>query len=134
MKLADIQPWCAYLAPHCRHTTDRSNKYVVIVHVDENALGFFINSRLTQWIKDRPRLLVCNSPIFLKENEHVVDYDSFIDCQKIYEFGEHDIEKKLDKISDRAKSDMLKAIDDCPVLERRYKKLILSKEGYPGYE
>lgn len=134
MNIADVQTWCAYFIPHCRFLKDRNDKYAVIVHVDQYAFGFFINSRINDWVKDHPKLLPCHAPILLQENESIVDYDSFVDCEDVYKFTGKDIDHYMGKISTRAKSDVLRAVDLCPKLERRYKKLILSKEGYPGYE
>jgi hypothetical protein len=133
VRLADIKPWSIYFIPNCAHTDPPKDKYAVIACIDKNPMGFLINSRITPWLQKHHGLLVCDPQIRASEHSFL-KHDSFVDCQMIYEFFDWEIERKVGLISKQAKADILKAIHDCPSLERRYKKLILSNENYPGYE
>lgn len=133
MRLADIERWSVYFVPMCQHTNPPKDKYVVIAHIAKAAFGFFINSRHTTWMQKRPNLLVCAPTIHASEHTFL-RYDSIVNCDTLYKFLDSDINKKLGELSRTAKSDILQAIHSCPILEREHKKLILSRENYPGYE
>lgn len=132
MNLVDIKSWYVYFVPNCKHTTPIKDKFVVIAYIDQNPMGFFINSRITNWIQNRQNLLIC-VPSIPAADHSFLKHDSYVDCQSIYEFLPQDVDHNIGVVSEKTKSDLLDAIHACPKLERKYKKLILSNEGYPGY-
>ncbi len=128
MNRSDIKLWHIYFAPNCRHAKPQpKDKYVVIVYIDKNPMGFFINTRISNYILNKPHLLVCEAVI--QANEHkILRYDSYVDCQKIYEFEDKELERRFDSMSDPAKLAILYAIRDCVTVEQVYKDLILEDE------
>ncbi len=80
--------WHVYFAPRCNHVRPYpKDKFVVVVHIDKNAMGFLINSKISDWLRKRPDLLTCEASI-LVEQHPFLDHDSYVDCRDIYEFFE----------------------------------------------
>ncbi len=125
------QLWHIYHVENCRHTKPHPKpKYVVIVHVDGEALGCFINSILSQWLQDRPYMLVCEV-VIPGLNYSGINHDSFIDCQQFYPFNDSELVDSRGLLSDELKTAVLNAIANCPTLPVKYKKAILSRENWP---
>lgn len=84
----------AVLKTFSNHTNPPKEKRYVIVGIKGNSVGIvFINTdnnappKLQQFQKPIPRL----------KNEKILDWDSFIDCSKIYEEELEDLRKKLEE-------------------------------------
>lgn len=85
-----------------------------------------INSRINKFIKERPRLLVCQ--ISIEKLEHsFLKHDSFIDCREICPLSNDDLIRHVGELSPQTIQNTIKAVRECSVLERRYKNYILSQ-------
>ena len=51
------QLWHIYFVKRCTHTEPIKDKFVVIVYIGKNPMGFLINSKVTDWLIRRPQLL-----------------------------------------------------------------------------
>jgi hypothetical protein len=122
------QLWHIYFVKNCAHTTPIKDKFVLIVFLGKNPRGFLINSNITNWIRKRPHLLACEAPILAAEHPFL-KHDSCVDCHELYEFFEWELDKNMGKVSEQAKASVLTAIQLCPSIERRYKNVILRREG-----
>lgn len=128
MRREDIKLWYIYFAKNCNHAKPLpKDKYVVIVSIDKNPMGFLINSKISNWLQQRPELLVCE--VVIHSDEHLpLKHDSFVDCQSIYEFFDWELTRREGEVSLSAKKAILKAIRDCITIERKYKNRILNSE------
>ena len=106
------------------------DKFVVIVHFDTQPMGFLINSRVSNWLRKRPKLLACEASISSSEHP-ALDHDSFVDCRDLYSFHHWDLNDR-DPVSEQAKTNILEAIRVCPTIKRKYKQAILNREGVSG--
>jgi hypothetical protein len=131
MRITDIKAWNVYLVKS-NETDPPKIKYAVIAHVSETPTCFLINSKLTDWMRRHRDLLICDPLISVTEHSFL-SHDSYVDCQRVFHFFDWEITKWLGPLSEQAKIDILDAVHRCPTLERKYKKLILGHEGYPGY-
>ena len=121
----DIHIWHVYFSPMCRHTKPRpKDKLVIAVCVEAEAImGFLINSKVSNYIKNRPYLNVCQAGI--GGEEPGLQYDSIVDCHSLYRFTASDFAGDRGEISNNGKKQILEAVRDCPTIVKRYKKLIL---------
>jgi len=125
------QLWRIYFVKDCRHTLpDPKDKYVIATHIDGDTLGFLINSQITPWVQRRPHLLVCEAPI-LAQQHSILRHDSIVDCRSLYPFTDDELTVHKGMVSAQAKSDILKAIAQCPVLLEKHKIAILARETSP---
>jgi len=126
---SSAQLWQVYHVTNCRHTSPPKDKFVVIVHIDGNALGVFINTRISSWIQARPNLIVCETTISAAEHPFL-NYDSWVDCQDLYPYTDAELVSGRGIVSETAKCSILNAIHLCPKLERKYKNAILARENW----
>jgi len=126
MELRDIKLWHVYYAPNCRHILPQpKNKFVVIVCIDgEKLLGFLINSSISNFVRSRPDLLICEVEITAEEHDFL-KWNSVIDCHTLYTFYITDFEEERGELSHQAAINVLQAVKDCPTITRKYKQLIL---------
>jgi hypothetical protein len=128
MDITDIEAWNIYFAPNCNHARPKpKDKYVVVAYVSKNAWGFLINSEVSKWLRERPKLLVCEAVILAAEHR-CLKRDSYADCQIIYEFFGWELRNHEGVISRQAKINILQSIKGCPTLETRHKSIILENE------
>ena len=124
-----IQQWQVYHVPICRHAKPQpKNKFIVIACIDETPYtpyGFFVNTNISRYIRKRARLLPCEVPILSAEHSFL-SYDSWIDCQEAYPYLDNELTDYKCMLSSNTVSKVIQAAQDCPVLKRRIKKLILS--------
>jgi hypothetical protein len=114
----------------CFHTKPLpKDKFVVIAHFDQNAMGLLINTRVTDWLRRHPHLLACEATILAAEHKFL-KYDSYVDCQDIFPFHEWELTGHRGEVSPHAKLAILAAIRDCPTIVRKYKTAILNRDGH----
>jgi hypothetical protein len=102
---------------------------VVIAHIDnKRPMGFLINSKISNWLRKRPGLLICEVSISAAEHT-CLRYDSFVDCRDLFSFNDWEIKRRV-AVSEQAKIAILQAIRDCPTIERKYKAAILQRDGH----
>jgi hypothetical protein len=111
-----------YLFCHCALPIPK-NKYVVLVCL-EPTLGFLINSRINKFIAERPKLLACEVPLTTHQHPFL-SHDSFIDCREICPLPKEQLIQFVGNLSTQSVLNLTQAVSDCPVLAKRYKKLIL---------
>jgi hypothetical protein len=125
------QLWHLYFVQNCRHTRPApKNKFVVIVHTDNAALGCLINSNLTNWLRNNPHMLVCEVNILASEHS-ALSYDSYVDCQDLYPFLDSELTSDRGVVSQQARIDILNAIAKCPTIATKHKNAILTRENWP---
>lgn len=128
MEPRPIQLWHVYFVPKCPYTTPIKDKFVLIACYDKDAMGFLINSKISNWLQNRPPRLVCEAPILAAEHSFL-KHDSWVDCQSIFPFYSWDLNRQYGEISAKAKMSVMTAIHACPVLARKYKRIILQNES-----
>ena len=87
-----------------------------------------INSEINDYII-RQNLQVCE--VLIKRDQHTfkkpLKKDSYVDCREICPVSENELFNLQGVLSDEAKQAVIKAVNDCRVLQRRYKKMILNQ-------
>lgn len=126
MPTTDIRAWHIYHIPDCRHAKpDPKDKFVIVVCVNEDhCLGFFINSRISGFIRDRTHLLGCQTSILSSEHD-CLSHDSFIDTTTVLKLDFVELTDMKDEISDDTKRALIAAVDFCIVIPKRYKRQVL---------
>lgn len=119
-----VQQWHIYFVRNFPHTTPPKDKLVIVACFAETPMIFLINSTITEWLRKRPHLLVCD-PVIRAAEHDCLRYDSYVHCQTIFPIEVALLTHDRGPISTTAREDILNAVQDCPVLERRYKNLIL---------
>lgn len=118
--------WHIYHVKNCRHAKpDPKDKFVVIVCRDVQAMGFFINTEINSYIKNRPELLACQ--VVIKASNHrCLDWDSYVDCNELFRFK--DAELSARNLVVKQTRDAIKvAVNISETLEERHRKLILGE-------
>jgi hypothetical protein len=117
--------WCFYHVKNCPHTRPiPKDKFVAIVCRDSYCLGFLVNTNIHPFIRKQPDLLVCQVKI-RASNYRFLDYDSYIDCNDLYPFGDTLLLDSRGLISRQTKIEIIKAVSISKTIEGRYQKLIL---------
>lgn len=137
MPTTTVHAWHIYYVPRCRYAKpEPKDKLIAVVCVNEqNCLGFFINSRISGFINNRPHLLTCQASILYSEHA-CLTHDSYIDTNSVLVFDHSELVQVRDEISDNAKNSILVAVENCLGIERRHKKRIIAagKEYFPDSE
>jgi hypothetical protein len=118
--------WRIYHVRKCPHTVPAKDKFVLIVCIDVTPLGFFINTNIHPFILNRPNLLDCQ--VSIKASDYwFLDHDSYIDCTKLFPFGDDTLIDGRELISEGIKKEIKSVVSTAATIEKRYKKLILDK-------
>ena len=122
--MSPIAPWHVYFVTQCRHAKPQpKDKFVVIMCIDSAPCGFFVNSKINQYIYQNSYLLPCEVQL-LAVNHNFLAYDSWLDCRDIYYFHTAELIHYRGVIHQSARRDILDGVKNCKVLAKRYKKLI----------
>lgn len=83
-----------------------------------------INSCINKYIKERPKLLVCE--VLIKKLEHpFLNHDSFIDCREVCPLSENELNDYVGNLDSQTIQHTMESVRNCPVLPRKYKNYIL---------
>ena len=86
-------------------------------------MGFFINTDIHPFIKRNRDLLVCQ--VAIKASDHkCLDYDSYINCARIFPFEVVELSEIKDPISSQTKIEIQRAVALSKTIEGCYKKII----------
>lgn len=120
---------------YCEFTVPKpKDKYLLLGCVDPLPLFLVINSKVSDFIKERGYLLRCEAKLDAASHGFL-DHDSFVDCREaISDFSMDDIIEQLlndmkrvkGMISDDARDDVLSAVKMCTVLPKRKKDWLIS--------
>jgi hypothetical protein len=108
---------CYYAKPNPK------DKFVLIAYIDPSPHGFFINSKINNYISKRPYLLSCEAKI-LSNQHNFLDHDSFVDCREIFRFNDSELTDSRGLLSADGQAEVKKAVVLCPVLEQINKSRI----------
>lgn len=125
MTQATIQRWQVYRL-FTEQTKPPKHKYVVLTYTHQGVwYGFFINSKITPFVKKRPQLLLCQVEID-KSSHDFLKRDSWLDCRELYVFSELELMEArfCGQLDTSAIADVLEAVEVCPVLAPKHKKRI----------
>jgi hypothetical protein len=122
-----VEAWYIYHVKNCVHTRPPKPKFVIIAFVTPQPMGFLINSHIADFILQSPDLNACQAAIDAHDHS-CLNHNSYVDCKEIFPFKNSELNDKLSPVSDWAREQIVRAVYKCPVLERRYKKLILANE------
>lgn len=115
-----VKQWEAFFVPLCRHSKPKKNKLIIIAYLSPSPHGFFINSKINNFIKKQPALLPCEAQILVSQH-NFLEYDSFVDCHEIFSFDSSELTRSRGIISVDAQQAILDAVDACSVLEEIHK-------------
>ena len=118
--------WHIYHVKNCRHAKPGpKDKFVVIVCRDVQAMGFFINTEINSYIKNRPELLASQVPI--KASDHrCLDWNSYVDCRELFAFKDAELSIR-NPVINQTRHAIRNVVDISETLEERYRKLILGE-------
>jgi hypothetical protein len=118
--------WCIYHIPNCRQSSPPKDKLVVIVCKDSKPRGFFINSSISQFVRNSPALLEGQVTISAL-NQKCLAYDSYIDCSDLVEFDSIQLVNKRENLHEQTVAAIKGAMRTVATVETRYRKLILGE-------
>jgi hypothetical protein len=119
-----ISQWQVYFIPNCRHARPLpKDKFVVVTCFDPNPCGFFINTRVNEFIANHPDLLPCEVAMAATEHPFLA-HDSWLDCRELLSFREEELSDLRGVLAARTVVAARRAVQDCPVLRPRFKRLI----------
>lgn len=117
--------WEVFHLIACRHAKPQpKNKFLLVAYTSPSPHGFFINSSINRFIRNRPHLLPCEAEIFAHEH-HFLNHDSFVDCRDIFDLRLQELTSSRGHLSPRGTHAVIAAVRACPVLERFHKQRIL---------
>lgn len=118
--------WHIYHVKNCRHAKpEPKDKFVVIVCRDVQAMGFFINTEINSYIKNRPELLACQ--VVIEASDHkCLDWKSYVDCRKLFPFEDAELSIRNSVIK-QTREAIKSAVNISETLVERHKKLILGE-------
>lgn len=122
--MRSIQQWQVYFVRQCRQATPIKDKFVIVACFDPNPCGFFINTRITPFIANKPNLLPCEAMIFVSQHPFL-SYDSWVDCHDILSFKETELTDLRGVVSIDGIQNVMTAVQVCPTLRPHFKKKIL---------
>lgn len=127
---AGIKEWDVFWVQQCRHAKPVKDKLVVVVAVESEFLGLFINSSIPPFLRDNPRRLKCFAAVAAGEHRFL-SHNSFIACDRLFEFTPQELVRKRGRLSRAARDRVKTAAQKCPVLEKKQK--ILINKAHAGY-
>jgi hypothetical protein len=120
-----IFPWHIYRVDNCRHTTPPKSKYVAVVCLNPNPYGFLINSKISQFIKNRPALLSSQVAI-AAERYGFLQHDSYINCARLFPFRSGEL-RSIQDIRNNTRRAIERVVANSRLIEPIYKRLICGK-------
>lgn len=116
--------WEIFHVKSCRHAKpDPKDKFVLIAYTDPFPHGFFINSKISNYIANRSYLLSCEAVILSSQHSFLVR-DSYVDCREMFPFSNDELTDSRGLSSSDGQTSVLKAAASCPVLEQVHKNRI----------
>lgn len=123
------QQWEVFYIPNCRHAKPQpKSKFIVIAYINPSPHGFFINSEILNYIRNRPALIECEAPI-LARHHSFLHHDSYVDCTQIYPYTLAELTDSKGLLNDSAQQTVITAVTKCTVLARIHKKRILGNQS-----
>jgi len=124
--MSQIQQWEVYFVVNSRHAKPLpKDKFVVVACFDPNPCGFFINTKINDFIQKNVPLMACE--VLLSAIAHpFLSCDSWLDCREILSFQESELTDKRGVLAANSIKNVLAAVEECPVLRPRFKRLIRS--------
>ena len=120
-----IQLWDVYFIANCRLAKPLpKDKYVAICCFAPNPCGFFINSRINEFIQQNPKLLDRETPLTAALHSFL-QHDSWLDCRELLSLREDELTDCRGRLDAAIVPAVLDAVQKCPVLRPGLKKLIL---------
>lgn len=87
-------------------------------------MGFLVNSGINPYTARKPHLLSCQ--VVLRKVEYGFLFrDSYLDCARLYPFGDAELVVGLELINDTTKAEIQAAVSKAKTIEKRYQDLIL---------
>ena len=123
-----VSDWSVFYVYNCRHTNPPKNKYTVIFTVPDGFLGFLINSEINPFIRNKSYLMACIADIKRSTNGFL-HHDSYVDCRQMFVFDDGELIHHVGQVCQATKTNIIKAVIACPVLELKYKNMILKRYG-----
>jgi hypothetical protein len=123
------QVWSVYHL-FCNHTNPPKFKFVMIAFIADTPMGFLINSKLNEYVTQRPYLYACHVPIGNIEHQFL-DHDSYIDCQNTFPFALTELVDYRGVIHLNTRAIVLQAVIKCPVLPYKHKMAIAAANHNP---
>ncbi|MEL6406054.1 MAG: hypothetical protein AAFR81_16910 [Chloroflexota bacterium] len=124
-----VKLWHIYFIRDCKYVKPEPKDKLIIVTsaIDGEYIGFFINSRISDFVRAQEHLLECQS--YIRASDHTcLTHDSTVSCDTPYLFTEDDLSDIRDAVSDDAKNVILRAVKICTTIPRRYKREILKAD------
>ncbi len=119
-----VEAWDVYYL-FTTYTTPPKDKYVVVVCVEPEILGFFINSEINEFVRKRPKLMPCMVELDSAHNPFL-RYDSYLDCQLARSFVEPQLHDYRGSVAEESRLGVVEAVQACPVLRQFDKVRILA--------
>jgi len=117
--------WRVYRVKNCRHTNPPKDKFIVIVCIDVECMGFLINSTISAFILKKPYMAECQVALS-KSDYGFLFHDSYLDCAQIYAFKYAELIVGLGLVNDKTKAEIKTVVSKAKTIEKRYQELILN--------
>lgn len=119
---------------YCDFLHEPKNKFIVIVHIDEDYCAFFlINSRIHPLIEKNPNLKACQI-LFSQSEYSFLDHDSYLNCLEYFDcitfthFIGHLVSNPNDykgRVKVEELQDIIEAVHFTPTLSLEEKNMII---------
>jgi hypothetical protein len=118
--------WYIYHVKKYRYAKPKpKDKFVVIALRDTKPWGFFINTDIRQFVRNRPELLACQ--VSIKASSHkCLNHDSYVDCTELFPFEDTELTDIKDKVDKQTQAEIKKAVAISKTLVVRHQKIILA--------
>lgn len=119
------------------HITPPHNKFYVIVCLQPMVLGFFVNSKINNYIQRRRHLAEAQVRLLQREHPKFLRYDSWLDCSDVHSYTLQYLEREvrtnppayLGCLSNAARKEMLRVVGTSYTLAQEHIDWILAAFG-----
>ena len=116
----------------CDFTVPPKFKYVVLVGIEPDPIGFVINSRISAFISKRPALCACQ--VMLRRTDYsFLRHDSYLDCSAVIDaLDREEILRQLTaapsnivgELTEATKAEILRVISTAPTISEAHRAVI----------
>jgi len=126
----------------CRFTTPPKDKYLSLLHLEKRPLLFIINSKIPQFIAERPSML--KSQVKLCSTDYdFLEHDSYINCAEVRDdFDELEIRNQIlvdvgrirGELNPITKREIIEVVKDSKTISKYHMKLIIDSLKCDGQD
>jgi len=115
--------WTFFFIRNAQYTIPPKDKYVLVVCQDTECHAFFVNSKISRFIQNRPNMLACQ--VLLKASEYdFLQHDSYLNCSQLYAFDEMCFTYGRGTVLVHTKKEIKNAVAIATTIDQKYQEMI----------